>query len=64
MGNHVTPAELAQELGMDELELLSFCSAESIPVLHGRVDRTLVRAQMAANNAALHQAPQQPAAGA
>lgn len=62
MGNHVTPAELAQELEMDELELLSFCSAESIPVLHGRVDRTLVQAQMAANNEAYRSSQQ--AAGA
>ena len=50
MGHHVAPAELARELQMDEYELVSFCLTESIPILHGRVDRTLVEAQMAANN--------------
>jgi len=49
MGHHVAPAELAQELKMGEQELVSFCLTESIPILHGRVDRTLVEAQMAAN---------------
>jgi hypothetical protein len=51
MPNHVAPAELAPTFKMSEEELLSFCFAESIPVLHGRVDRTLVEAQIAANQA-------------
>jgi len=49
MSNHVLPADLAKELGLEESELLLFCGQESIPIFHGRVDRTLVEAQMKAN---------------
>lgn len=46
MGNHVPPADLAKEIGLNEQELIVFCNQESIPILHGRVDRTLVQAQL------------------
>lgn len=48
MANHLTPEELAEELGIDRDEVIRVCIAESIPVYHGRIDKTLFAAQLAA----------------
>jgi hypothetical protein len=49
VSHHVKPDDLARELDLDEDELLRFCLRESIPVLHGRIDRSLVIATQKAN---------------
>ncbi len=42
MANHLTPDELADAIGMNKDRLVRFCLQESIPIYHGRVDKTLV----------------------
>jgi hypothetical protein len=41
MPNHVTPTELARLAGMERGEVLDACRKNSIPVLHGRIDKSL-----------------------
>ncbi|MEI6663992.1 MAG: hypothetical protein WCL20_06805 [Actinomycetes bacterium] len=41
MPHHVTPTELGRLVGMERGEVLSTCRKMSIPVLHGRIDKTL-----------------------
>jgi hypothetical protein len=41
MANHLTPDELADQLHMDQQEVIGRCVAMGIPIFHGRVDRTL-----------------------
>ena len=38
---HVTPSELARMTGMERGEVLDTCRRNSIPVLHGRIDKSL-----------------------
>jgi hypothetical protein len=46
---HLTPSELARELGLARREVIGLCIERSIPILNGRVDRALVQAELAAN---------------
>lgn len=41
MHHHLTLTELAQREGMTEAETLENCQRLGVPVLHGRVDRSL-----------------------
>jgi hypothetical protein len=41
MANHLTPTELGQEAGMDEREVIARCLELGVPILHGRIDKTL-----------------------
>jgi predicted nuclease with TOPRIM domain len=41
VANHLTPAELAEELQMERQEVIGKCVQLGIPILHGRIDRTL-----------------------
>jgi hypothetical protein len=41
MANHLTPHELADQLQMDQQEVIGRCVAMGIPIFHGRIDRTL-----------------------
>lgn len=41
MANHLTPDELADQLHMDEQEVIGRCVQLGIPIFHGRIDRTL-----------------------
>jgi hypothetical protein len=41
VANHLTPAELAEELQMERQEVIGRCVQMGIPILHGRIDRTL-----------------------
>ncbi len=52
MGNHLTPEELSKELGMDRQEVIRLCIEESIPIYHGKIDKTLFQAQLQATRAA------------
>jgi hypothetical protein len=41
MANHLTPAELADQLRMNQQEVVGRCVEMGIPIFHGRIDRTL-----------------------
>lgn len=41
MANHLTPEELADEVQMKRQEVISKCIEMGIPILHGRIDKTL-----------------------
>ena len=44
MPNHLTPEELSREFGIDRAEVIRICVEESVPVYHGRIDKTLFEA--------------------
>jgi len=48
VANHFTPEELSQELGIDRDEIIRVCIQESIPIYHGKIDKTLFLAQLQA----------------
>jgi hypothetical protein len=41
LANHLTPDELADQLHMEEQEVIGRCVQLGIPIFHGRIDRTL-----------------------
>jgi hypothetical protein len=41
MSVHLTPTELADELNMKRRDVLSKCIEMNVPVLKGRIDKTL-----------------------
>jgi len=41
MANHLTPGELADQLRMNQQEVIGRCVEMGIPIYHGRIDRTL-----------------------
>ncbi|HJZ61759.1 MAG TPA: hypothetical protein VKD47_06365 [Miltoncostaeaceae bacterium] len=41
MAIHLTPDELSDALGMDSREIVRLCREESVPILGGRIDKTL-----------------------
>jgi hypothetical protein len=41
MANHLTPGELADQLRMDQQEVIGRCVQMGIPIFHGRIDRAL-----------------------
>ncbi len=48
MANHLTPEELSKELGIDRERVIQLCIEESIPIYHGKIDKTLFQAQLEA----------------
>jgi len=48
MANHLTPEELSEELGIDRDEIIRVCLQESVPIYHGKIDKTLFQAQLQA----------------
>lgn len=50
MANHFTPEELSEELGIDRDEIIRVCLQESIPIYHGKIDKSLFQAQLAASS--------------
>jgi hypothetical protein len=48
MANHLTPEELARELGMDRDEVVRICIEEGVPIYHGKIDKTLFQASLEA----------------
>jgi hypothetical protein len=48
MANHLTPEELSKELGIDREEIIRVCLQESVPIYHGKIDKTLFAAQLQA----------------
>lgn len=41
MANHLTPTELADEVDMKRREVISKCMEMGVPILNGRIDKTL-----------------------
>jgi len=41
LANHLTPTELADEFDMKRQEVIARCVQMGIPILHGRIDKTL-----------------------
>ena len=56
MPNHFTPDELSKELGIAREEVIRLCLEESIPIYHGKIDRSLFEAQLQATAGAPRQA--------
>jgi len=48
MANHLTPDELAKEMGMDREEVVRICIEEGVPIYQGKIDKTLFQAQLQA----------------
>lgn len=48
MANHLTPEELSKELGIDRDEIIKVCLQESVPIYHGKIDKSLFQAQLQA----------------
>ena len=48
MANHLTPEELSKELGIDRDTVIRVCLEESIPIYHGKIDKTLFQAHLEA----------------
>jgi hypothetical protein len=46
MANHLTPAELADQLQMERQEVIGKCVEMGIPIFHGRIDRTLFESSL------------------
>ncbi len=46
MANHLTPTELADELQMKRQEVIGKCVQMGVPILHGRIDRTLFESSL------------------
>ena len=49
MANHLTPEELSKEVGIDREEVIRICIEEHVPIYHGKIDKTLFQAQLAAS---------------
>lgn len=46
MANHLTPSELAEQLRMDQQEVIGRCVQMGVPIFHGRIDRTLFESSL------------------
>lgn len=46
MANHLTPTELAEETKMKRQEVIARCVQMGVPILHGRIDKTLFEASL------------------
>ena len=51
MAVHLTPAELADEMNMKRPDVLRKCVEMNVPVLKGRIDKTLFRSSLRATQA-------------
>ncbi len=48
MANHLTPTELAREVGMERRDVVATCLELGIPIFQGRIDKTLYMASVEA----------------
>jgi len=44
MPNHLTPEELSQEYGLKREEIIRLCHEQSVPIYHGKIDKSLFAA--------------------
>ncbi len=47
MAVHLTPTELAREIGMERRDVIEKCMELGVPIFQGRIDRTLFEATLA-----------------
>jgi hypothetical protein len=47
MANHLTPSELADQVGLKRREVIAKCLEMNVPIFHGRIDRSLFIASLA-----------------
>jgi hypothetical protein len=52
MAHHLTPAELADQLQMEQGEVIGKCVQMGVPIYHGRIDRTLFESSLRSLGAA------------
>jgi hypothetical protein len=52
LANHLTPEELSKELGIERDVVIRVCIEESIPIYHGKIDKTLFQAHLEATGIA------------
>ena len=48
MANHLTPTELAREVGLERRDVVAKCLELGIPIFQGRIDKTLYMASVEA----------------
>ena len=48
MAVHLTPTELADEMNMKRRDVITQCMEMSVPILNGRIDRTLFESSLRA----------------
>jgi hypothetical protein len=41
MAHHLTPSQLADQLQMNQQEVVGKCVEMGVPIFHGRIDKTL-----------------------
>ncbi|HEY5976703.1 MAG TPA: hypothetical protein VIT85_02505 [Solirubrobacterales bacterium] len=46
MANHLTPAELADEMRMKRQEVIGKCVEMGVPIFHGRIDKSLFQTSL------------------
>jgi hypothetical protein len=46
MANHLTPGELADQLRMNQQEVIGRCVEMGVPIYHGRIDRVLFESSL------------------
>jgi hypothetical protein len=46
MANHLTPAELADQMQMERQEVIGRCVEMGVPIFHGRIDKTLFESSL------------------
>lgn len=51
MARHLTPSELADQLQIKRREVIGMCVEMGVPILHGRIDRTLFESSLKASSA-------------
>lgn len=61
MAHHLTPAQLADQLQMERLEVIGKCVEMGVPIYHGRIDRTLFETSLRSVPAAPPGQPPSPA---
>jgi hypothetical protein len=62
VANHLTPTELADELRMKRQEVIGKCMEMGVPILHGRIDRSLFETSLRQLGRQDESRPQAPAA--
>ena len=62
MAVHLTPTELAREAGMERREVIEKCMEMGVPIFQGRIDKTLLIANLSEQGIAVSSSRAQVAA--
>ncbi len=52
MAIHLTPTELARELGLERRDVIAKCMEMGVPIFEGRIDKTLFVSSLSKHDAA------------